>query len=78
MTTTIGLLHPGEMGSGVGGAALAAGNIVLWASAGRSQATQKRAHDDGLQDVKTVERLVAEGRLIRLPCGRLAADAGRS
>jgi len=33
--TTIGILHPGEMGSAVGAAARAGGARVLWASAGR-------------------------------------------
>ncbi len=30
--TTIGLLHPGEMGASVGAAARACGSRVLWAS----------------------------------------------
>jgi 3-hydroxyisobutyrate dehydrogenase-like beta-hydroxyacid dehydrogenase len=66
--TTIGLLHPGEMGSAVGGAARTAGALVLWASGGRSAATQKRAQDDGLQDVNTVERLIAESQVILSIC----------
>jgi 3-hydroxyisobutyrate dehydrogenase-like beta-hydroxyacid dehydrogenase len=66
--TTIGLLHPGEMGSAVGAAARTAGALVLWASEGRSAATLKRAQDDGLQDVKTVERLVAESQVILSVC----------
>jgi 3-hydroxyisobutyrate dehydrogenase-like beta-hydroxyacid dehydrogenase len=39
----VGLLHPGEMGTAVGAALSAAGHDVLWASAGRSEATQARA-----------------------------------
>jgi 3-hydroxyisobutyrate dehydrogenase-like beta-hydroxyacid dehydrogenase len=66
--TTIGLLHPGEMGSAVGAAARAAGALVLWASEDRSPATVKRAQDDGLQDVTAVERLVAESRVILSVC----------
>lgn len=39
----VGLLHPGEMGSAVGNALVAAGHRVLWASEGRSEATRGRA-----------------------------------
>jgi hypothetical protein len=40
----VGLLHPGEMGAAIGGALLAAGHEVLWASDGRSEATRARAN----------------------------------
>jgi 3-hydroxyisobutyrate dehydrogenase-like beta-hydroxyacid dehydrogenase len=39
----VGLLHPGEMGSALGAALLAAGHDVLWASEGRSAQTAERA-----------------------------------
>jgi 3-hydroxyisobutyrate dehydrogenase-like beta-hydroxyacid dehydrogenase len=39
----VGLLHPGQMGSAVGNALVAAGHTVLWASEGRSDATRERA-----------------------------------
>ena len=39
--TTIGVLHPGEMGSGVGASAKTAGARVLWASEGRGAATEE-------------------------------------
>src|SRR5436189_273495 len=38
--TTVGLLHPGDMGSAVGATLLAGGARVLWASEGRSAATR--------------------------------------
>ena len=41
--TTIGLLHPGEMGASVGAAARTAGARVLWASEGRGTDTWARA-----------------------------------
>jgi 3-hydroxyisobutyrate dehydrogenase-like beta-hydroxyacid dehydrogenase len=66
--TTTGLLHPGEMGSGIGAAVRAAGGRVLWASEGRSAATVKRGREDGLEDVKTVQRLVAESQVILSVC----------
>jgi 3-hydroxyisobutyrate dehydrogenase-like beta-hydroxyacid dehydrogenase len=41
----VGLLHPGEMGAAIGAALRTAGHNVLWASAGRSEATRERASD---------------------------------
>jgi 3-hydroxyisobutyrate dehydrogenase-like beta-hydroxyacid dehydrogenase len=48
---TIGVLHPGEMGSAVAGALLSAGHDVVWAGAGRSAATRARAENAALRDV---------------------------
>ena len=45
--TTIGLLHPGEMGSSVGAAGRAGGSRVLWTSEGRSASTRARAAAKG-------------------------------
>jgi 3-hydroxyisobutyrate dehydrogenase-like beta-hydroxyacid dehydrogenase len=66
--TTIGVLHPGEMGSGVGASARAAGARVLWVSEGRGVATRKRAEADGLEDAGTLARLVAESQVILSVC----------
>lgn len=41
--TTVGLLHPGEMGAAVGGCLVSVGHQVLWDPAGRSRATTGRA-----------------------------------
>ncbi len=46
--TTIGLLHPGEMGAAVGQCLAGAGHRVLWAPEGRSAATSARAAAAGL------------------------------
>lgn len=46
--TTIGLLHPGEMGAAVGHCLVGAGHQVLWAPEGRSAATSARAAAAGL------------------------------
>ena len=56
--TTIGLLHPGEMGSMVGAAVRSGGSRVLWAGEGRSAATRKRATDAGLEDAGSLAALV--------------------
>ena len=68
MATTIGVLHPGEMGSAVGASARAGGVRVLWASEGRSSATQERARAGGLEDVGTVARLAADSPVILSVC----------
>jgi 3-hydroxyisobutyrate dehydrogenase-like beta-hydroxyacid dehydrogenase len=41
--TTVGLLHPGEMGAAVGGCLVTAGHTVAWDPAGRSRASTGRA-----------------------------------
>ncbi len=68
MSVTIGVLHPGEMGSGVGASARAAGARVLWVSEGRGAATRKRAEADGLEDAGTLARLTREARVILSVC----------
>jgi 3-hydroxyisobutyrate dehydrogenase-like beta-hydroxyacid dehydrogenase len=65
---TIGLLHPGEMGSAVGAAARAAQIRVLWASEGRSEATRNRADQSGLEDLGTLDSLVAASDFILSIC----------
>ena len=71
--TTIGLLHPGEMGSMVGAAARANGLRVLWASDGRGGQTSARAAAAGLEDVKTLAPLVAGSQVILSICPPHAA-----
>ena len=66
--TTIGVLHPGEMGSSVAAAARAGGSRVIWASAGRGEATRKRAEAEGLEDVATLVRLARESEIILSVC----------
>ena len=46
---TVGLLHPGEMGSAIGATLAAQGEAVIWASVGRSPATAERAKRAGLE-----------------------------
>ncbi len=70
---TIGLLHPGEMGSAVGAAAKAGRSRVVWASDGRSPATRQRAAAVGLEDVGTLDRLIAGSDFILSICPPHAA-----
>ena len=48
------LLHPGEMGSSVAAALVAAGHRVAWLPAGRSEATARRAEKGGLAAATTL------------------------
>jgi len=77
--TTIGLLHPGEMGSSVGAAGRAGGARVLWASEGRSASTRARAAADGLEDGGTLAGLVAASQVILSVCPpESAVDVARA
>ena len=66
--TRIGLLHPGAMGASVGAAASGNGHAVLWASQGRSAATQERARRGELQDVATVPEVLASSEIVLSIC----------
>src|SRR5258708_17895062 len=70
---TIGILHPGDMGSVVGACAVAAGARVLWASEGRSAGSRERAAAAGLEDAGTVAALVAASDVILSVCPPHAA-----
>ena len=71
--TTIGLLHPGEMGAAVGAALRDRGHRVLWASEGRSRETRERAEQAGLEDAGTVEQVVRSSEVILSICPPHAA-----
>ena len=70
----IGLLHPGAMGASVGAAASDNGHAVLWASQGRSAATQERARRGELQDVATVPEVLASSEIVLSVCPPHAAE----
>ena len=74
---TIGLLHPGEMGAAIGAALRADGRRVVWASAGRSDATKRRASVADLEDVGETAALCAASDVILsvVPPGEAAAVA---
>ncbi len=65
---TVGLLHPGEMGSAVGASTVAAGARVIWTSEDRSAATRARAEADGLHDVHWLNGLVNQSHVILSVC----------
>ena len=71
----IGILHPGEMGASIGAAARAAGTGVSWASAGRSEATRRRAAEAGLEDKTSLAEIAASSDVIISVCPPEAATA---
>src|SRR6266496_667149 len=70
---TVGLLHPGEMGSAVGSVLRGRGHRVVWASERRSTETRKRAEEAGLEDAGSVEELVRRSDVILSVCPPHAA-----
>ena len=70
----IGILHPGAMGAAVGAALKPAAGAVIWAAAGRSLTTSKRAETADLVGVPDVAELVRRCRRdhLGLPAGRRA------
>jgi len=68
MTTTVGLLHPGEMGSVVGQCLRRGGARVVWASAGRSEASRRRAAAGGLEDLGSLSAVVSASDVIFSVC----------
>jgi 3-hydroxyisobutyrate dehydrogenase-like beta-hydroxyacid dehydrogenase len=70
--STVGLLHPGEMGAAVGAVLRGQGHRVLWASEGRSEETCARAEAAGLEDAGSVAQ-VAEADVVFSICPPHAA-----
>jgi 3-hydroxyisobutyrate dehydrogenase-like beta-hydroxyacid dehydrogenase len=70
---SIGLLHPGEMGAGIGAALVSAGYEVRWASAGRRPSSRRRAEAAGLIDVGSVEAIAGTCDLVMSVCPPAAA-----
>ena len=67
----VGLLHPGEMGSALGTALLQNGHEVVWASAGRSEETARRAAP--FRDVGTPAEVAEASAVIVSVCPPHAA-----
>jgi 3-hydroxyisobutyrate dehydrogenase-like beta-hydroxyacid dehydrogenase len=69
----VALLHPGEMGSGVGGSLAARGMRVLFASDGRSAESLARAKAAGLHDGGNVRAIVRDSEIVLSICPPHAA-----
>ena len=75
--TTIGLLHPGEMGAAVGKCLASAGHRVLWDPEGRSAATKERAEAAGLTEVALAEIVTRSDVIISVCPPHAARDVAR-
>ncbi len=60
MSVTVGIISPGDMGSGIGEKLAKNGARVIVALDARSERTKELAAAAGLEDVGTVERMVTE------------------
>lgn len=72
---TVGILHPGAMGSQVGAALRVGKSRVLWCPEGRSQATRSRAEKAGLEGVDTVDSFLRRVEIVFSVCPPSAAVA---
>ncbi|MDH6451714.1 MULTISPECIES: NAD(P)-dependent oxidoreductase [unclassified Streptomyces] len=73
MTYTIGLLHPGSMGSAIGAQLRARGHLVLWCPDGRSETTRRRAESAGLE-AEALSELVSRSDVLLSLCPPAAAE----
>jgi 3-hydroxyisobutyrate dehydrogenase-like beta-hydroxyacid dehydrogenase len=71
----VGVLHPGAMGAAVGSALRPRAGAVVWAAAGRSQATSKRAELADLVGVPDVAALARRSDVVISVCPPHAARA---
>ena len=69
----VGVLHPGAMGAALGSALRPRAGAVIWAAAGRSQATSKRAELADLVAVPDVAALARRSDAILSVCPPHAA-----
>ena len=69
----VGVLHPGAMGAAVGSALRPRAGAVIWAAAGRSRATSKRAELADLIGVPDVPALARRSNVIVSVCPPHAA-----
>ena len=61
---TVGILSPGDMGSGVGRVLHATGLDVIAALHGRSELTRERALEAGFRDAGSIDNLVSQADLV--------------
>ncbi|MGH3824687.1 MAG: DUF1932 domain-containing protein [Pseudonocardiaceae bacterium] len=70
---TVGLLHPGRMGSAVAAQIMTNGHTVLWCPDGRSPDTHRRAEDAGLRPVP-LGHLLADSEIVVSLCPPAVAE----
>lgn len=72
---SIGVLHPGQMGSYLAATLKRSGHDVAWCSAGRSSATGTRATEIGLREIPDLGTLAREVEVLFGVCPPHAAEA---
>ncbi|MFD2473493.1 DUF1932 domain-containing protein [Amycolatopsis silviterrae] len=72
--STVGLLHPGRMGSAIAAQLIAGGHQALWCPAGRSAGTARRAAETGLTAVETIPQLLERSAVVFSICPPAAAE----
>lgn len=78
MPVTVGVLHPGMMGSSLAAAARFGGARVLWCSENRSRDTESRAEEDQLEAVKDLTSLLDQSDVVISICPpEVASDLAR-
>jgi 3-hydroxyisobutyrate dehydrogenase-like beta-hydroxyacid dehydrogenase len=70
---SVGILHPGSMGSRVAAQLIRSGAAAWWLPEGRSAATRRRAEEVGLRPAADLSQLAAECSLILSVCPPAAA-----
>ncbi len=75
MATSIGIIHPGEMGISLAASALNCGLDVYWCPAGRSKATTERANKLGIKALDTLQELCNTCEILISVCPPHAAVA---
>lgn len=71
---TVGILHPGSMGTAVASCAATNATAVLWCEAGRSSASKARADQFELSPVDTMAELLDRSAIVISLCPPAAAE----
>lgn len=72
--TSVGIIHPGNMGVSVAASAKNGGHDLCWASEGRSSQTRERALQAGLRDAGTLAKLCQTCSVVLSVCPPHAAE----
>lgn len=73
-SSSIAVVHPGQMGASIGAALTATGHTVAWAGAGRSAATRARAERAGLVECVDLGDLAQSETLVSVCPPHAAAE----
>ena len=72
--SAIGIINPGAMGSSIAASLVSAGHDVYWNAAGRSSASRKRAAENKLRDLASLDALCAAVDTLICVCPPHAAE----